>query len=288
MAPKDHRRLRRAYEELKETNRVLEEKIHLRTHELVEANERLREVDVVKSNFISMVSHELRTPLTSIKAFVVTFMHFWQEFSREKRQMYLNILNDETDRLTRLITELLDISRIESGRIEMEWQKISLPTMVSRVFKMIAPKAEGIRLMCDFPADFPDVLADPSKMEQVLFNLVENSVRYSPPRSTVVVVGRRERDGLMLQVRDEGPGIPFDQLERIFDKFHRLDTETNQKNPGTGLGLPICRAWVNLHGGKIWAESELGRGSRFILTLPLNLDKHIVTILSRDPMRQAA
>lgn len=265
----------RLYEALGQANLTLEEKVAERTKNLVEANERLRELDQVKSNFISLVSHELRTPLTAIKGFIVTLYHYDKEISEEKRHVYLSVLNEETDRLTRLITELLDISRIESGRIDIHWQVSSVPQIVQRVFDTMAMRAGRVQLIKRFSSNFPDVVADPDKLEQVLVNLVGNSLKYSPADGSITVTGRRSENGILLEVQDQGPGIAFAEQEKIFDKFYRLDNETNRKNPGTGLGLPICRALVNLHGGKIWVESEEKQGCRFFVTLPLNLDKQI-------------
>jgi signal transduction histidine kinase len=263
----------RLYEQLGQANLNLEEKIQERTKNLVEANERLRELDQVKSNFISLVSHELRTPLTAIKGFIVTLYHYDKEIPAEKRHLYLGVLNEETDRLTRLITELLDISRIESGRIDILWKRVSVPQIVQRVFATLAIKAGTVSLVQDFSEGFPEVVADPDKLEQIFMNLVGNSLKYSPPNGKVTVTGRRSPGGILVEVKDEGPGIAFSELEKVFDKFYRLDNDTNRKNPGTGLGLPICRALVNLHGGKIWVESDLGQGCRFIFNLPLNADK---------------
>jgi len=263
----------RLYEALGQANLTLEENVQERTKNLVEANERLRELDQVKSNFISLVSHELRTPLTAIKGFIVTLYHYDKEIPEDKRRVYLSVLNEETDRLTRLINELLDISRIESGRMEIQWGQVAVPEIVQRVFSTLSVKANTVKLMKDFPSTFPSIVADPDKLEQVLVNLVGNALRYSPPESSIVVTGRRHDNGVILEVKDEGPGIAFTEQEKIFDKFYRLDNEINRKNPGTGLGLPICRALINLHGGKIWAESEVNQGCRLIFTLPLNLDK---------------
>jgi signal transduction histidine kinase len=266
----------RLYEALGQANLTLEEKVQERTKNLVDANERLRELDQVKSNFISLVSHELRTPLTAIKGFIVTLYHYDKEIPEEKRRIYLSVLNEETDRLTRLINELLDISRIESGRMEIQWKLSSLPEIVQHVFETLAVKAGRVNLVKKFPDDFPLVVADPDKMEQVLVNLVGNALRYSPENGTISVSGQRHANGVILEVKDEGPGIDFAEQEKIFDKFYRLDNEINRKNPGTGLGLPICRALVNLHGGKIWVESELRQGCRFFFTLPLNIDRQML------------
>ena len=179
----------RLYEALGQANLTLEEKVQERTKNLVEANERLRELDQVKSNFISLVSHELRTPLTAIKGFIVTLFHYDKEIPEEKRRIYLGVLNEETDRLTRLINELLDISRIESGRMDMQWRLVSVPEIVQRVFDTLAVKAGPVGLVKDFPPDFPMLVADPDKLEQVLMNLVGNALRYSPPQGAVTVFG---------------------------------------------------------------------------------------------------
>jgi signal transduction histidine kinase len=263
----------RLYEALGQANLTLEEKVQERTKNLVEANERLRELDQVKSNFISLVSHELRTPLTAIKGFIVTLYHYDKEIPADKRRVYLGVLNEETDRLTRLINELLDISRIESGRMEILWRPVSISETTQRVFNTLSVKANGIKLVKDFRENFPTLVADPDKLEQILMNLVGNAMRFSPPDGEITVTGRLHEGGIIIEVKDQGPGIAFAELEKIFDKFYRLDNETNRKNPGTGLGLPICRALINLHGGKIWVESEPDQGCRFIFTLPLNLDK---------------
>jgi signal transduction histidine kinase len=241
----------------------------------MEANERLRELDQVKSNFISLVSHELRTPLTAIKGFIVTLYHYDKEIPEEKRRVYLSVLNEETDRLTRLINELLDISRIESGRMEIQWRRVELPDIVQRVFDTLSVKANSISLKKDFSPDFPNVVADPDKLEQIFMNLIGNALRYAPASSAVTVTGRKHDGGIIIEVKDEGQGIAFSEQEKSFDKFYRLDNEINRKNPGTGLGLPICRALINLHGGKIWVESEANTGCRFLFTLPINLDKEV-------------
>src|SRR4051812_16860736 len=141
------------YEALGQANLTLEEKVQERTKNLVDANERLRELDQVKSNFISLVSHELRTPLTAIKGFIVTLLHYDQEIAPEKRRVYLGVLNEETDRLTRLITELLDISRIESGRIDILWRRVRVQDVVQKVFDMLAFRAGSTRLVMDFAED---------------------------------------------------------------------------------------------------------------------------------------
>ncbi len=170
----------RLYEALGQANLTLEEKVHERTKNLVEANERLQDLDQAKSNFISLVSHELRTPLTAIKGFIVTLFHYDKEIPEEKRRVYLSVLNEETDRLTRLINELLDISRIESGRMEIQWRLVSVQEVVERVFSTLSVKANKIRFDKNFAENFPALIADPDKLEQVMVNLIGNAMRYSP------------------------------------------------------------------------------------------------------------
>ena len=263
----------RLYEALGQANLTLEEKVQERTHNLIEANERLRDLDTAKSNFISLISHELRTPLTAIKGFVMMLFQHDKEISGEKRKIYLSVLNQETDRLTRLITELLDISRIESGRMEFMWESISIPDYVRKILGKLSLEAGGVDLEADFPENFPSVMADADKLEQGFMNLLGNALRFSQPGGKIKVRGWRDRAGATLEISDQGMGIPFSEQEKIFDKFYRLDNDVNRKNPGTGLGLSICRALINLHGGRIWVESEPGQGSRFLISLPLNLDK---------------
>jgi len=266
----------RLYEELGQSNLTLEEKVQERTRDLIEANERLRSLDQVKSNFIAMISHELRTPLTSIKGFAVTLFKYDKEISEEKRRVYLEVLNEETDRLTRLITELLDISRIESGHVEMLWQMVDVPAMVQKIFDRMRSKAGAVKLEAQFVGEFPRIMADVSKLEQVFVNLLENAIKYSPATGQVRVTGHLSASGIQIEVSDQGPGIPFSEQEKVFDKFYREDNEINRRHPGTGLGLPICRALVNLHGGKIWLDDESGQGCRIQFRMPLNTDKAMI------------
>ena len=144
---------------------------------------------------------------------------------------------------------------------------------MQRIFDTLAIKANTVRMVKDFSDDFPEVFADSDKIEQVLMNLIGNALKYSPPDGRVVVSGFKQGDEIEVVVTDNGPGIAESEHEKIFDKFYRQDNETNRKNPGTGLGLPICQTLINLHGGRIWVESEPGQGCRFIFRLPLNIDK---------------
>ncbi|MFA5975585.1 MAG: ATP-binding protein [Elusimicrobiota bacterium] len=263
----------RLYKALEQANLTLEERVVERTKNLMDANERLKELDQVKSNFISLISHELRTPLTAIKGFVGTMYQYDHEISDEKRHVYLRVLNEETDRLTRLICEMLDISRIESGQIETQWKLVLVPEVVKDIFYTLRIKAGPVKMVMDFPEPFPAIKADLDKLEQILLNLLDNAIRFSPRDGTVTVSGHPTDTGIVIEIQDAGPGIAFSEQEKIFDKFFRLDNEVNRKYPGTGLGLSICRALVNLHGGKIWAESEENLGCRILFTLPINMDK---------------
>ncbi|MEW5774628.1 MAG: HAMP domain-containing sensor histidine kinase [Thermodesulfobacteriota bacterium] len=254
--------------------------------ELQAANERLRELDEMKSAIITSVSHELRTPLTSVLGFAKmarkNFLKLVQsapplDADHERRaetiSQNLGIIEEEGQRLTRLINDFLELSRIESGR--MEWREID--TDPGQAIRHALQAASGqlaarpeITLAADIPADLPRMLLDPDRFEQLLLNLVNNAMKFTP--AGAVRVSARAGDGVLrLCVEDTGIGIRRNDLGKVFDTFfqaHKV-SETGEKSPGTGLGLAICRQIVEHYGGDIWVESEPGRGSRFILELPL-------------------
>lgn len=227
----------------------------------------LRKVDQLKTEFVSTVSHELRTPLTSIKAFTATLLRD-VEFDRETQKEWLKIIDSECDRLTRLINDLLSISRIESGRaLEMEWKRVDLPQVIGKVLDQQRAYSTRHNLVYEGPASLI-VEADEDKVIQILTNLVNNAIKYSPRGGLVRVKAVDNRDFAQVSVTDQGSGIRPDHLPKIFDKFYQVDSSSTRKVGGTGLGLYLTRHLVEAHGGKIWAESELNRGSTFTFTLP--------------------
>jgi len=229
----------------------------------------LRELEQAKSDFVSTVSHELRTPLTSIKAYTATLRRRDVNFDEETRQQFLGVIEEETDRLTRLISDLLDMSRIESGRMELKKRDFDLVKLAEIVVGKMESQSARHELVLIPECESAKVHADPDKIEQVLVNLLDNAIKYSPQGGEVEVNIGRHRHMIRCSVTDHGVGIPAEHLPHIFEKFHRVDNRSTREVYGTGLGLYVSKSIVEAHGGNIWVESEPGKGSTFHFTLPL-------------------
>jgi signal transduction histidine kinase len=228
---------------------------------------RLREFDRLKDEFIAIVSHELRTPLTSVYGAAMTLEQ--QKLDEERRRALLEIITTEAARLSRLLDDILWVSRLDSGRARpfiTRVEPLPLAADVIDATRTHLPRGLSLELRHD-PAP-PDVAADPDKVRQVLVNLVENAVKYTREGRIEVSVQRRN-GSVRFSVRDEGPGIPAAQHERIFEKFYRLDPNMTQGVGGTGLGLYICRELIESMQGEIWVESVPGEGSTFNFELPV-------------------
>lgn len=230
---------------------------------------RRKRIDLAKSEVISAVAHELRSPLTSVKGFTSTLLHRWDRFDDEHKKHLLATINADADRVTRLIGELLDVSRLEAGRLRLSKRMIRLDDVTARVVERIKPRAEQHDIDYDFPQDFPKVYADSDKIEQVLTNLVENAVKYTDG-GHVRVAGLRQESAVLVSVSDEGNGIPQEHRGKVFQRFFRERAQA--QNPGTGLGLYISKGLVEAHGGRIWVENGSDRGAVFCFTLPLSND----------------
>lgn len=227
---------------------------------------RRKTIDMNKSEVISAVSHELRSPLTSVKGFTKTLLDKWDRFDDETRKHFLLTINTDADRVTRLITELLDVSRIEAGRLQLRRHRIQVGDIARRVADRIQPRADDHQIEVRFPEEFPEVFADQDKVEQVLTNLVENAVKYTPS-GKVSVTGEVDISQIQVSVCDEGEGIPADHRLQVFGKFFRRGERAG--NPtGTGLGLYISKGLVEAHGGRIWVDEAPGGGAMFAFTLP--------------------
>jgi signal transduction histidine kinase len=225
--------------------------------------ERRRRLDAARSDLVSTVSHELRSPLTSVKGFTKTLLAKWDRFTDDQKRQMLETVNEDADRVTRLLGELLDVSRIDAGRLQLRRQMVSMPEIVERVVtRATAASDEGHRLVADVP-ELPRLYADPDKLEQVLTNLVENGLKYGS--GTVRVTASEEPEAVHVTVADEGSGIERAHLTHIFTKFFRRPGE---RRTGTGLGLYISKGIVEAHAGRIWAESPADAGARFHFTLP--------------------
>ena len=248
-----------------------------RLEELQFAYEKLKQMDKMKDNFLSTVSHELRTPLTSIKSFAEILLNY--ESDKESQREFLTIINDESDRLTRLINNFLDLSKIESGRIEWEPTIIEIPEIVEMAVTASEALSDKMNLAMeiDLEPGLPTVWGDRDRFVQVVTNLIGNATKFTPEGGRIVVkveaVSGDRLDNIpdmvKVSVTDNGMGIDPKDQENIFDKFTQVGDTLTDKPKGTGLGLPICKEIVEHYGGMIWVESELGKGSIFSFTLPV-------------------
>lgn len=230
---------------------------------------REKELDEMKSQLLSTVSHELRTPLASIKGFATTLLREDVRWDEESRREFLSIIDEESDRLSELIGNLLDMSRIEAGTLRVELEPTDLRPIVAETVAEFQVITRDHQLQASMPPALPLVPADPRRVRQVVRNLVDNAVKYSPGGGPITIVVGLAVDSLEIRVSDQGLGIEPNDLDRIFDRFYQVDSASTRKVGGSGLGLSICKAIVEAHSGRIWAESELGIGSSFYFTLPL-------------------
>ncbi|MFN8636424.1 MAG: GAF domain-containing protein [Chloroflexota bacterium] len=231
------------------------------------ANEQLQRLNKAQSDFVSIVSHEFRSPLTGIQGFSELMRDELTEIG-EMRE-YSADINREAERLTRMIDELLDLDRMESGRMRLHVEELDLGDLVMRLVTSAATRAPRHRFSYDLDPRLPRLSADRDKLTQVVVNLLDNAVKYSPDGGEIAVSVGYAQSQAHLRVRDQGMGIPPDALDAVFERYARIDSEQIRTIRGTGLGLPIVRQIVELHGGRVWVESALGAGSTFHVTLPL-------------------
>lgn len=267
--------LTRAYERLQLSNQNLA----IVNRELEAANKKLKEIDQLKSDFISVVSHELRTPLTSIKAFTELIL-IKPKMPGERRNKLLHIINNESDRLSRLINDVLDLTKIEAGKLSWHIVKLSIDdiieTSVSGIQSLADNKSLTITTQVQHP--LPILFGDRDRLIQVLTNILSNSIKFTPQGGRIEVAARQEvmpKPQIVVAISDSGVGIRSEDLDLIFDKFRRSGDILTTNSEGTGLGLAISRQIVEYHGGTIWAKSEPGTGSTFTFTLPLSKSWHI-------------
>ena len=232
----------------------------------------IRNLERLKTSFVSAVSHELRTPLTAIKGFVTTLLQDHENyFDNQTRNEFYEIIESECDRLKRLIDDLLSVSRIEAGHsLEMHRDPFSPLKVAIRVVRAHKSFAQNHKLILDAPKDLPFIVGDEDKFEQILNNLISNAIKYSPQGGEIRLTLRAEDEILKISVQDHGIGVPADKLQRIFSKFERVDNSNTRRTGGTGIGLFLVKHLVEQHGGKVWLESTLGEGSTFFIELPFS------------------
>lgn len=257
-----------------------------RNTELERAIAHLHEVDQLKSNFLATVSHELRTPLTSIIGFSEMLARGIAGPLNEEQTEYASTILERGEELLRLITQILEMSKMEMGTMRLHLEPVALLDIVERAFSAASIPAERARVELRHELDFAlaPVLVDADKVQQVLVNLISNAIKFNRPEGEVLVraelapmqrpmdedfFGEEIADALRVSVSDTGIGIPEDQLGRIFDAFYQVDSSSTREHGGAGLGLSIVRKLIEAHGGEVWAESSVGQGTTFHFTLPL-------------------
>ncbi len=231
---------------------------------------REREVDRMKSDFVALASHELRTPLNAINGFVSLLLDGAAGPLSEQQGHLLGVAKRNSDRLTVLVTDLLDLSRIESGKIELQCTALNIATLIRHVATLLHGELEAKqqRLMLELPEGLPDVSGDPDRVVQILLNLLSNAHKYTPAHGHITVAAHAEQEYLQVDIHDTGVGLAPDEQSQIFTKFFRVQNHMTQDVGGTGLGLAITRSLIDLHGGEIAVQSTQGQGSTFSFTLP--------------------
>jgi signal transduction histidine kinase len=227
----------------------------------------LESLERVRRDLVANVSHELKTPISALRAHLENLLDGVEHPDPKTLQVMLS----QSERLGRMVDQLLELSRLESGDLPLHREEVSLGPLVSRVVSEIrvTRARTDIELSEDVPEDLPTVFADAERVYQVLFNLLDNAVRFTPAGGRVRVTAAGHNGSVDVAVADTGPGIPAEHLPRLFERFYRIDTSRSRDEGGTGIGLAIARSVVEAHGGRIWAESEPGRGSTFTFELPV-------------------
>lgn len=283
---KANTQLRESQEELESWNKKLEEEVRKRTEalseansELAKANEHLKELDKEKTRFLNTVAHDLRTPLTSIRTYADMVLMFKDE-PAEIHDEFLNIIIQESDRLSNLINNLLNLARIEAGTLQYEKKPVDLRELISHFISVYKGQADalGISLTAHVPEDLPYAIGDRDGLGQLIANLLGNALKFTPRDGEIQIVVKpdftseesSDYQHLCVSISDTGIGIPEEYHDRIFEKFGRGEMEERTASEGVGLGLSIAKRIVEYHNGRIWVESEEGKGSCFAFTLPVD------------------
>jgi signal transduction histidine kinase len=282
----------KAYEEIKRFSVTLQEEVEKATHDLQVANEKLKDLDKLKDEFVSVASHELRTPMTAIKSYLWMALAGRGGELTEKQKYYVDRAYISADRLIRLVNNMLNVSRIESGRIEIELEKLDISRLARDVVDEVTPRANelGIRVTCHEQKDLPEVLADPDKIKEVLINLIGNSLKFTPKGGSIEINFNVKNDMVETSVSDTGKGIAKEDMPKLFKKFGLIEGSyaSTQQDGGTGLGLYITWNIILLHHGTIKAESEgLGKGATFTFSLPIFKEEDLAKIKKKEEGKEA-
>ncbi len=267
----------RLFEQAYRAQQALEAKVQERTKQLSSALSDVQTISRNKSEFISAVSHELRTPLTSIKGYAALLIAGTIGEIPLKVKERLEKINKQSDNLVDLINNLLDISRIESGKTEMKLTPHLIYPIVENVHDLLVPqmKDKNILFVNKIPANSPAVLIDVGQIERVFINLINNAIKFTHDGGSIKLTALSESDKTTFSVSDTGIGISKENINQLFNEFYRIENEINQNVKGTGLGLALCKKIIEAHNGQIWVESQLGKGTTFFFTLPIaTKEKH--------------
>lgn len=265
----------KSVEKIRRFNITLKEQVEIATHELKNANEQLKQLDKLKDEFLSIASHDLRTPMTSIKSYLWMALNGRGGPLNEKLKRYLDISYTSSERMIGLINDLLNVSRIEAGRVQMNFEDLPLKPLVDQVFAEITAKAaeKNIALKYDEEGKLPNIIVDKQRFPEILQNLIGNAIKFTPEKGKITVkAATSTEDGFVeISVTDTGVGMSKDDMNKLFQKYGRMESSYTAAatTGGTGLGLYITKNYVELHGGKIWVKSEVGKGTSFIFTLPI-------------------
>lgn len=227
-----------------------------------------KEIDQMQRDFVWIVSHELRAPLTAIRGFAKTLVVKDQELSPQTRREFLITVNEQAERLARLVDDLLQVSRIESKRVRVEWTEVALGRMVPDLIGQFHSKWGSRRILVDLDPQLPALRADHAKLEEIFINLIDNAVKYSPDHTPIRITATTSGEEVEVAIADRGFGIAPEDAANLFQKFQRITTNETRDIAGTGLGLYIVKGLVEAHGGRVWVTSTPGAGSTFTFTVP--------------------
>ncbi len=232
---------------------------------------KFREAEEAKTTFVSVISHELKTPVSIIKGYASTLSRPDVEWKREVVSDGLHVIEEEADRLSELIENLLDATRLQAGNLSLSAGEVAIDHLAERVASLFRVQTDRHQIRTEFPTEFPVIYGDETRLTQVLANLVGNAIKYSPEGGTIQIAGRVLEDMVEITVEDSGIGIPIEQQDAIFDRFYRIDNALSRTTQGAGLGLYIVRSIIEAHGGDIWIQkSSPGHGTTFAFTIPLS------------------
>jgi signal transduction histidine kinase len=227
------------------------------------------ELSKMKSDLLAMISHELRTPLATIKGYSTLILDYYNRLEASETVDYLKTIDMSADRLTKLVSNLLDTSRMEAGLLKLEKTKVDLAQLIKNIVTEAGVRAEIYRFAVKTGEKPLMVKIDVSRIRQVLDNLIGNAIKYSPPGTKITISASKSDKEVLVSVSDEGPGIPAGELKNIFERMYRIEQRLYTGADGVGLGLYICDKLVQAHGGRIWAENKMEKGSTFKFILPL-------------------